>query len=297
MPHKYYAQTKIRKLVLPATFDKKNIQIGILVQTDEATLVGLHNVGDIVLPSADFGIAARRNAYGYEYADKTQPKERRYVSTVWVQPFGNCYASPSAVDIYKPCYPKVEVPPTEIELVLYETTDQKRYVLADLTAEIREHFLLEAVNLFLEIYGQCYVFDKDIDVQSLRKRCKCNWEMLPPGEKPGTHMANQLKKAGLDHDTYEVNRLYTLDRYNVEQIAEGINGFSGYYAYVFKHHCVLESVTYGNATYIIPKENWESLSQRTKKELLDADFVVAKIIHTERWKSEIRKAIKRLENQ
>ena len=110
-------------------------------------------------------------------------------------------------------------------------------------------------------------------------------------------MTRQLKEQGVPHDTFDVNRLYVLDRYDVEFVAEGINGFSGYYAYVFKNHCVLESAAYGNATYIIPKENWESLSQRTKQELLDEDLVVAKIIHTSDWKYQIRRVIKKLEGQ
>lgn len=45
-------------------------------------------------------------------------------------------------------------------------------------------------------------------------------------------------------------------------------------------HCVLESALYGNATYIIPKENWEVLSQKMKKELLDEKIVIEKVIHS-----------------
>lgn len=62
-------------------------------------------------------------------------------------------------------------------------------------------------------------------------------------------------------------------------------------------HCVLESALYGNATYIIPKENWEVLSQKMKKELLDEKIVIEKVIHSKNWKSNIRSIIRRLENQ
>ena len=51
------------------------------------------------MPSAKFGVQSKRNAYGYSYVDKTKPKVRRYVSTNWIQPFGNDNASPVAVDI------------------------------------------------------------------------------------------------------------------------------------------------------------------------------------------------------
>ena len=297
MPHKYFEQTRIRQLTLPTSFDTNKIQIGIPVDVDEAMLVGLYNVGESVLPSSDFGCVSKRNACGDEYADKSQPKRKRYINTIWVQPFGNDYASPSPVDVYRKCYPKVMVPPIGIEFVLYENSAKKRFVLADLTEEIRENHLVDVVNLFLEIYGRCYVFDGEIDVTPIKKRRRCNWELLPPGEKPSVHLTRQLKEQGVPHDTFDVNRLYVLDRYDVEFVAEGINGFGGYYAYIFKKHCVLESAAYGNATYIIPKENWESLSQRTKQELLDEDWVVAKIIHTSDWKYEIRRVIRKLEGQ
>ena len=297
MSYKYFEQTRIRQLTLPTSFDINKIQIGIPIETDQATLVGLRNVGESVLPSPDFGCVSKRNACGDEYADKSQPKRRRYVNTIWVQPFGNAYASPSPVDVYKKCYPKVMVPPIGIELVLYENYEKKRFVLADLTQKIRENHLVDVVNLFLEIYGCCYVFDEEIEVIPIKKRHRCNWELLPPGEKPSMHLTRQLKKQGLAHDTFDVNRLYLLDRYDVEFVAEGINGFGGYYAYIFKKYCVLESAVYGNATYIIPKENWEILSQRTKQELLDEGLVVAKIIHTADWKYEIRRVIRKLEGQ
>ena len=297
MPHKYFEQTRIRQLTLPTSFDANKIQIGIPVDVDEATTVGLYNVGESVLPSPAFGCVSKRNACGHEYADKSQSKIKRYVNTMWVQPFGNSSASYIPVDIYRACYPKSVVSPTGIELVLYENSEKKQFVLAHLIQDIRDNHLVDVVNLFLEIYGRCYVFDEEIDVTPIMKRRRCNWELLPPGEKPSVHLVRQLKEQGAAYDTFDVNRLYVLDRYDVEFVAEGINGFSGYYAYVFKNYCVLESAAYGNATYIIPKENWEALSQKTKQELLDNNLVVEKIVHTANWKYAIRQAIRRLEDQ
>ncbi|SET49426.1 hypothetical protein SAMN04487772_12522 [[Clostridium] polysaccharolyticum] len=88
-------------------------------------------------------------------------------------------------------------------------------------------------------------------------------------------------------DVYSITRLEYMEKYKYESIVEGINGFKGYYAFVFKNYCVLESAVYGNATYIIPKENWEILSQKTKKELLDENKVVDKIDHTAKWKQNV----------
>ena len=291
------AKTRIRKITLPKGYEAGSIQIGIPAGDKEIAKLNLQNVGDMVLPSAKFGPVCEKNAHGYSYPDETQPMVRRYVTTIWTQPYGNDYASPVASDIYRKCYPVVEVPPTEIELELFEDQNGVRYIIANLTDEIRENYMVQAVNLFFEIFGECYVYSDEFSMATSNNRRRCNWQMLPPGQKPSAHLANMLRDAGENADSYDVERLRVLDRYNAEQVVEGINGFEGYYAYVFENHCVLESAIYGNATYIIPKENWEELSQKTKQELLDDNVVVAKLIHNARWQYVIRSKMRELENQ
>lgn len=285
---------RIRKVNIPKEFDISTIQIGVLVSGNEAEKVCLFEPGDVVLPRGSFGVQSRKNAYGYTYADKTKQKERRYVSTNWVYPFGNINASMVAADIYKTCYPKVVMPPCAIELKLYQDESRQKYVIADLTDEIREKYLKETINLFLEIYGVCYIFDEDIQIDNLARRQRCNWEILPAGELPSKHIKKQLSNRGQKTDTFSVFRLEYMETLNSEKIVEGINGFNGYYAYVFKNYCVLESAVYGNATYIIPKENWEILSQKTKKELFKEDKVIAKLDHTEKWQQNITSVFNKL---
>ena len=277
------------------SYDIDKIQIGIPVICDEAKKVGLIKNGDVVLPSGIFGAQCRRNAYGYSYADKSKPKERRYVSTNWVHPFGNTNASEVAVDIYRPCWPQVEVPPYGIELQLFRSKDGQLYVIVVLTDEIRANYLKEAVNILLEIYGVCYIFDGEIQLDYSSKRQRCNWEMLPPGEMPSRHIKKQLGERGEKTDTYDIFRLEYMEKYNSEKIVEGINGFKGYYAFIFSKCCVLESAIYGNATYIIPKENWEILSQKTKKELFYENKVIGKIDHTAKWKQNVSDKFRMLE--
>ncbi|WP_368489225.1 hypothetical protein [Clostridium sp. BJN0013] len=216
-------QSRILKFRLPKGYDLNKIQIGIPVMGNEASKVGLQNVGDTILPSGKFGSACRCNAYGYSYPDKSQPPKRRYVSTNWIQPFGNAYASSVAVDIYKSCYLQIEVPPTEIELVLFEDKSKRRFVVANLTSTIRNNYLKETINIFLEIYGFCYIFSDEINFSEVMKRQRCNWEILPPGEKPSVHLTNQLKMQGENIDTFDISRLSFLEKYKSEQIVEGVN--------------------------------------------------------------------------
>ena len=70
----------------------------------------------------------------------------------------------------------------------------------------------------------------------------------------------------------------------------GINGFNGYYAYIFDKYCFLECAFYGNATYILPVDNWEILSQKTKQELIEKKEVIEKIVHRQEWFGKIENA-------
>ena len=284
---------RIRKINIPKEYDIKQIQLGIPVVGDEARRVGLNNVGDIVLPSWSLGTTCKKNACGYSYADKTKPKERRYVSTGWGYPYGNTSASMHAFDIYKKCYPKIEVEAYGIELCLYENADNQQFVIVDMTDEIREKYMKEAINLMLEIYGKCYVYDGVIRIEKTIKRKRCNWEMLPPGETPSKHIEKQVESMNQNIKAYDIARLNFIEKYNATMVVEGINGFNGYYAYLYEKCCVLESAFYGNATYIIPKDNWEKLSQKTKKELIDEKQLIAKINHTEKWEKDIESMLKK----
>ena len=199
-----------------------------------------------------------------------------------------------AFDIYKKCYPKIDVEAYGIELCLYENADNQQFVIVDMTDEIREKYMKEAINLMLEIYGKCYVYDGVIRIEKTIKRKRCNWEMLPPGEMPSKHIEKQVESMNQNIKAYDIARLNFIEKYNATMVVEGINGFNGYYAYLYEKCCVLESAFYGNATYIIPKDNWEKLSQKTKKELIDEKQLIAKINHTEKWEKDIESMLKKM---
>ena len=230
----------------------------------------------------------------YSYSDKINEKERRYITTNWVYPYGNTDASKVAADVYRECYPKIEVEPFGIELQLLENDNNQQFVVINLTDKIRNQYMKEAINLLLEIYEICYVYNGVVRFENTIKKRRGNWEMLPPGEMPSKHVEKQLKAMKQSIDTYDIERLNYVETYNALEMVEGINGFRGYYAYLYENYCVLESAFYGNATYIIPKDNWEELSQRTKRELIDEKKLVEKIDHTEKWKKNIARIFKNL---
>ena len=69
---------------------------------------------------------------------------------------------------------------------------------------------------------------------------------------------------------------------------QGTAGYSGYIAFAFssKNIYVLDSILYGNATYIFGG-NWEEISQLTQKQIIDDNLYKYRIIHDKKWKTEI----------
>ena len=54
---------------------------------------------------------------------------------------------------------------------------------------------------------------------------------------------------------------------------------------------VLESLIYGNATYILG-ENWENLSQLSKAEILNGNHHLERFVHGENWEDNLKEFIK-----
>lgn len=288
-------KSKIIKPRLPKTYDVKKLSIGIPADNEEYVKVGLKSVGDTVIPSPDFGKTCEKNANEYYITDKIKPKEKRYVTTVLIEkPFGNDNASPIIADIYRMCYRQIRIAPYDISLSLIEDEKKNKYIIANLPPQNREKTVKEAINIFLEIFGYCYIYSTNPEEDNHTPKQYCNWEILPPGKKPGSHLREQLDKFGSKANLFDIDRLETLDKYQAEKIACGINGFMGYYAYVFSSCCVLESAIYSNATYIIPKENWEVLSQKTKQELLDEKSLIKRIIHQKNWYTVINETLQNI---
>ncbi len=79
--------------------------------------------------------------------------------------------------------------------------------------------------------------------------------------------------------------------------AIGNGGFHGYIVHGFTKNktYILESMYYGNATYVFDGA-WEELSQRTKAEILRESLQKVRVIHRKGWKKRVEEIIKGGEN-
>lgn len=259
-------------------------------------------LGETVLPTGDVGPVSRFNAEGKEAPDKTKPMEtaHRTIQWAWAEWHGRDRVEKTDFrDVPYQRYPRTFTPPPSIQLTIRKTVDGERVVTAPPVVfdATNEALLVHAVNLFLELFGECIILDERLTRATAPATVLLNWQVLPPGKYPWakvkplvTRLISQAPKGNRPIITA---RLETLSSYEPEFVAIGTAGFHGYLIFGFpkKNLFVLEAVNVGNATYVFDK-NWQELSQFTKAEILMNRLQKARIIHLVSWFSEIRTLLK-----
>ena len=282
-----------KKRIISLDFLKKykndNIKIGIHVTNNEYEKLGIKEFveGTIIQPSPELGINCNRNSNGYSFPDKTKPKEDRVINTIywtWQDWGGNEHGD--YFDVSRKVYPRVEIPASNIEFLLTKNNSGESFILANINSKADKQIVKQTINMFLEIFGFCEIFNEDLDLVDIHNKIKrCNWELLPPGVRAiALTSANKEKERNnKKRPDYNQLRLDTLSSYGPFEIFVGSGGFTGYHAFVFENTCFLENAYYGNATYIVPKDKWKELSQLSKQEVLATSDVIDKVNHTKEW--------------
>jgi len=123
-----------------------------------------------------------------------------------------------------------------------------------------------------------------------------NWEILPSGK--WTHfeavlkdLLNQRKWDEVDNVKVAKERYERIFELKPTKVFQGYQSFSNYFAFHYNDtkKVVLESMIYGNATYII-EGDWKTLSQKTKEEL-KVIYKVEVIHHNPGWFSKLKNSL------
>lgn len=158
-------------------------------------------------------------------------------------------------------------------------------------------------NIFCEIFNDFEVFDKDLN-PAIHFNTKFNDIILPSGElsNPNTfddliEIGNRFNKNDDDKKAYQ-KRLQILKEYNPDIRGKGPNGFHGYIVFGFTKHQIvlLETMYAGNATYVFSMEDFENKVIVDKQTVLKQKLHLKKFIHHKNWEENIRKFMKKLEN-
>jgi hypothetical protein len=301
-------QKRIRNLErhLPAELKGKKIRIGVSLDdryNKQIEKIGIGmpaKVGESVLPSV-IGPATRFNAEGRQLVRRDLPMEtaHRQILWTWKEFHGRDQIERTDVrEIPYSRYPREFMPPPSLELMVQETDDSQKVIvtismLYDETNSVR---ILQAINVFLEIFGDCQVFTENLKALARTQIKRLNWKILPPGKYPWEKLRRELdpiiQRARKGNRALISYRLEKIEGYKPDFIAVGEAGFTGYVVFGFpsKNRYVFESSLYGNATYVFDKD-WEELSKWTKAEILNQNRQRARIIHRESWEASLQKQV------
>jgi hypothetical protein len=253
-----------------------------------------------VLP-AIIGPVTRFNAEGRQVKRKDLPMETAYRIVEWHWTEWHGKDSIEKSDFKEVPYNRYQrdfISPSSVELTLTATTNGDLILVSPMLEKTgsNDQDIIAAINVVLEIFKQCEIFTEDLSRIITAPIQRLNWKILPEGEMPWkkmqTHLTPLVEKASKGNQPVIENRLETINKYTPDFAAIGDGGFSGYVIFGFKEKNVytLESIYYGNATYVFG-EAWEDLSKKTKAEILDNNLQKARIVHRNGWHDNIEKLL------
>lgn len=152
-----------------------------------------------------------------------------------------------------------------------------------------------ALNLLQENAGKVDVFASDAPLDEYLGTIYVDWELLPPGERDAD-IARIL--SGFGRATPEVRQKLT-ERYDLlvslfpQAFVTGSSGFRRYFGAKFADDLVVfENLEHGNAIYVM-FEQWASLSQKSRLELLSGDRAgFERVVHKAGWKDKLRTIVR-----
>lgn len=257
--------------------------------------------GDTILPSA-IGPVSRFNADGKYNIRRDLPKESRYIMTRtwrWEQWVGRDREErEEECDVYKECYQRDFIAPPSEELVITENESgplitSRKFNLATSGEESIKH----VVNLFLELFGECHVYDSKGIIIPVKTRT-VHWKFLPAGSYPWErlklHIEERTRSSAKVIRDVIIGRQETINGFGPSEYVIGSGGFQDYVAYVFldREIVVLESIRYGNAIYAF-RMDWERFSKLSKAEILSNNFHLERIIHSKKWEQKLSQLLRK----
>jgi hypothetical protein len=252
--------------------------------------------GESILPPI-VGPATRFNAKGRELLLREKPKEDRYRDVEFTRMEFHGDDRREVTDciwIHYQRYQRQLILPPSVEIVVRNNKGTKfilsgPFLYGDPEQEV---LLLAALNVYLEMFGFCNLFDDAEKAISIPKIVKLNWELLPKGKMPWEKLREKISEYSESQRAKSkaaaMNRFEQINNLEPDFVAVGRGGFKGYVVFGFskKSIYVLESQNVNNAVYVFGND-WKTLSQLSKAEILESSLQEARIIHGPTWFSRL----------
>lgn len=251
----------------------------------------------LFIPNPYIGIMSERNTVGEIVPDKTKPKEICYKAQPWTVTHWDGTTQSGITEVPYLGYPKRFTPPQNFYFRYLENPKHNDSLLIIDKKFTNTHDEFDdikfCINLVLEIFSEAETFiNKGKKLEPIIK--KVPWEVLPKGE--------QIWKAFKDGKSYPniskseryliKERFDYIESFKPDNEYQGTAGYTGYVVFCFenKQLYILDSVIYGNATYIF-SDSWENVSKLSKKEIIQGNLEKKRIIHSPNWKRELKKEL------
>lgn len=263
-----------------------------------------------ILPSHTIGRYSEINIYGKEVTRKDLPMITKTFA-VDTPNYGDWSYGSHTVYRDREVYIREYIPPKLLEIeidLLGDKSDQSdilliKFSVAHVLDKSSSDFIDDLffnINLLQENVGNADVFPSKATHQEYLKTIYVDWEILPIRSRdvdlPELVSKFRLKK---DEDVKRLaDRYDTLTRLRPKEFISGTSGFRRYFGAKFSEDLVVfENLEYGNAVYVM-YEDWKSLSQKNRIELLKGDNTgFDRIVHTKSWKVQLEYLVRKALNQ
>lgn len=257
---------------------------------------------DSIIPSEKRGKYSDRNINGHEIVRKDLPKETLYnaiESPNWGDPYNGTHTVNLPYQKYHRDYYAPQL--TQIKIAHKQVSEHGYPILMfavdrvlDRKSKSFENDLLECINLLQENVESCDIQASNIAIEDYVNSLAVSWEVLPPGTKEEAIKRLFRGREATPGEISTVSERYDfLQSLKPEKLICGMSGIQRYFGGLLQNDLVVfENISYGNAVYVM-YDNWESLSQRTRIELLSGRYGdgFERVVHSSDWKSRVKKII------
>jgi len=253
--------------------------------------------GESVIPDIRVGPRARFNANGKFIKHKDLPKELCYRMIEWTycQWHGKdkIEVTDSAhVPYYR--YQRTLVPPPSMSLSVAVNEKGEKIIVAPAYTIGEEGKLINAINLLLDVAGECQIVDERGEAILTSPEIRLDWELFPIGDYPWEKVIPALERVisreRLGNRPLIWKRLEAIQKHNPSFRAIGRAGYTGYLVFGFEDRSlfICESTKSDNATYVF-SDNWDTFTKLSKAEVILGKLAVKRIVHLRSWFEEIER--------
>lgn len=277
------------KLVLPSDFPRY-AQLGLSLNAEEIKLP------EPQPPSPTAGRYSNANLFGMEKVRKDLPKVTKSYG-FWAPSWrsGSYHYVSHDREVYiREIYPPKQV---NFSIVLIERRGEGyllRFAIDQVLSRRTPNFereLLYNLNILQENVGAADVFESATSLADYALSVKVDWQLLPPGtvDEVVSAMLRGKRPVTPQQEAEMKERVTVMQRLQPEAYVTGTDGFLRYFGAKFGDAFVaFENARYGNALYIM-YDGWETLSQKSRIELLAGDRdSFDRIEHRPGWIEQLR---------